>query len=132
MSKKLRGCKLKTKHSIKENDTNERHVKVIGKLHSHRLKQEMITSTHHVNQVNKLMSQMTLTKYQLVKQKELFYYSKVASHQVVQYEASQKEKIESDIKYLNGWLMEMAEEVKYANRMENDAVRKASKAGIIM
>ena len=78
------------------------------------------------------MSKLILTKYQLVNQKELFYSAKVASHQVVQYEASQKEKIESDIKYLNGWLMEMAEEVKYANRMENDAFRKASKAGIIM
>ena len=80
---------------------NERHVKVIGQLHSQQSKQEMITSTHHVNQVNKLTSQLTSTKYKLVKQKELFHSSKVASRQVVQEAESQKEKLESDIKYLN-------------------------------
>ena len=45
---------------------------------------------------------------------------------------SQKEKLESDIKYLNGWLMEMAEEVKDANRTAKDAVQKASKSSVIM
>ena len=65
----------------------------------------MITSTHHMNQVNKLMSHLTSTKSQLVKQKELFHSAKVARRQVVQEAESQKEKLESDIKYLNEWLM---------------------------
>ena len=77
-------CKLKTKHSKKENKKNERHVKVIDQLHSHRFKQEIVTRTHTNNQVNKLMSQLTLTKYQLVKQKESFHSAKFSRRQVVQ------------------------------------------------
>ena len=61
----------------------------------------MKTHTHHVNQVNKIMSQLTLAKSQYVNQKELFHSSKVARRQVVQEAESQKEKLESDIKYLN-------------------------------
>ena len=40
--------------------------------------------------------------------------------------ASQKERFESDIKYLNGWLMGMAEEVKDSKCTEKYAVFKAS------
>ena len=61
--------------------------------------------THHLNQINKIMSRMTLTKSQLVKQKKLFHSAKVARRQVVHDAASQKEKLEIDIKYLNGCLM---------------------------
>ena len=71
---------------------NERYVKVIVQIHSQRLKQEMMTSTHHVNQFNKLMSHLTSTKYQLVEQKELFNSAKIARCQVVQEESSQREK----------------------------------------
>ena len=78
------------------------------------------------------MSQLTLTKYQLVNQKELFHSAKIARCQVVQEAASNKEKLESDIKYLNIWLMEMAEKVKDTKRMENDDVWKASKSSVIM
>ena len=78
------------------------------------------------------MSQLTLTKSQLVNQKELFHSSKVTHRQVVQEAASLKEKIESDIKYLNEWLMEIAEEVNYAKRAAKGAVRKASKSSAIM
>ena len=91
-----------------------------------------MTSTHHVNQVNKLISQLTLTKSQLVKQKELFHSTKIARCKVVQQAASKKEKLECDIKYLNGWLMEMAEEVKYAKRTENDDFLKVSKSSLII
>ena len=84
-------------------------MKVIGKLHSQSLNQEIMTSTHHVNQFNKLISQLKSTKYQLFKQAELFHSAKVERRQVVQEAASQKEKPESDIKYLNEWLMKMAE-----------------------
>ena len=69
---------------------NELHVKLIGQLHSQRSNQYMMTSTHHVNQVNKLTYQLTSTKSQLVKQKELFHFAKVARHQVVKKAASQK------------------------------------------
>ena len=69
----------------------------------------MMTSTHNMNQVNKLTPQLTLTKYKLVKQKGLFHSANIARRQVVQEESSQKEKLESDNKYINGWLMEMAE-----------------------
>ena len=75
---------------------------------------------------------MTSTISQLVKQKELFHSAKVASCQVVQEAASQKEKLESDIKYINGCLMEMSEEVKDAKRTTKDAVRKASKSSVTM
>ena len=44
----------------------------------------------------------------------------------------QKEKLEIEIKYLNGWLMEMDEEAKYAKRTAKDAVWKASKSSVIM
>ena len=91
-----------------------------------------MTSPHHANQVNKLMPQMTSTRYQLVKQKELFHSAKVVRRKVVQKAASQKEKIESDIKYLNGWLIEMAEEVKDSKRTAKDAVMKASKSSVIL
>ena len=69
----------------------------------------MMTSTHHVNQVNKLMSHIAWTKSQLVRQKELFHSAKVSRSQFVQELASQKEKLESYIKYLNGWIMNMDE-----------------------
>ena len=107
-------------------------MKVIGQLHSQRSKNEMTTSTHNVNQVNKVTSQLTLKKTQLVKQKELFHSTKVARLQVVQEAESKKEKIESDIKYLNRRLMEMAEEVKDAKRKEKDAVWKSSKSSVII
>ena len=92
----------------------------------------MITSTNHVNQVNKPTSQMTSTKFEFVKQKELFHSAKVAWRQVVKEAASQKEKLEIDIKYLNVWIMEMAEEVKDAKRTAKYALRKASKSSFIM
>ena len=84
---------------------NERHVNTIGQLHSERFKQEMTKSTHHVNQVNKLTSQLTSTKHQLVKQKELFHSAKVAHCQVVQEAASQKEnlKVTSSISMDGSW-----------------------------
>ena len=69
----------------------------------------MMTRTHHVNQVIELTSQLTSTKYKLVKHKELFHSSEVARRRVVDEEAPQKEKIKSYINYLNIWLMEMAE-----------------------
>ena len=106
-------------------------MKVTSQLHSQRLKKEMMKSTHHVNQVNKLMSQLTSTKSQLVKQRELFHSTKVARRQVVQGAASQK-KLESDIKYLNGWLIEMYEKVKDAKRMAKETVKKSSKSSVIM
>ena len=109
---------------------NGRHVKVIGQLHSKRPKQEMTTTTHNMDQVNKLTSHLTLTKSKSVKQKELFHSAKVACRQVVQEAASQKEELESDINYLNAWLMEISEEVKCANCMENDYVWKASKSSL--
>ena len=67
---------------------NECHVKVIDELQSQRSKQEMTTSTHHVSQVNKIMSHLISTKYQLVKQKQIFYSTIVARRQVVQDVAS--------------------------------------------
>ena len=82
--KQQRECKLNTKQSKKEKEKNECHVKVICQLHSQRLKQEMTKITHHVNQVNKRTSQLTWTKYQLVNQKELSHFAKVARRQVVQ------------------------------------------------
>ena len=87
-------CKLNTKQPKKDNKINERHAKLIGQLHSQRLKQGIMTSTYNVNQVNKLMSQLKSTKSQLFKQK-------VARRQVVKEAESQKEKLESDINYLN-------------------------------
>ena len=92
----------------------------------------MTTSTHHVNQVDKLTSQLTSTIYQLVKENELFHSANVARLQVVQEAASKKEKLESDIKYINEWLMEVSQEVKDSKCTENDAVRKASKSSVIM
>ena len=50
----------------------------------------MMTSTHNVNQNNKLMSKLTPTKSKLVEQKELFQSVNVAQRQVVQEAASQK------------------------------------------
>ena len=91
-----------------------------------------MTSTHHVNQVNKPTPHLTSTKSQLVKQKELFHSAEVARRQGVQGAESQRERLESDIKYLNIWLMEMAEKVKDTKRMENDDVWKASKSSVIM
>ena len=111
---------------------NEHHLKVIGQIHSKRSNQEMTTSKHNVNQVNKITSQMTPTTSQLVKQKELFHSAKVARSQVVQEAASQQEKLESDIKYLNEWLMEVAEEVKDDKHKAKDAVWEASKSSVIM
>ena len=61
----------------------------------------MITSTHNVNQVNKHMSHLSSTKSKLVEQKELFHFTKVACRQVLKEAASQKQKLESDINYLN-------------------------------
>ena len=46
--------------------------------------------------------------------------------------ASQKEKLESDIKYLNRWIMAISEEVKDYKRTAKDDVRKASKLSVII
>ena len=46
--------------------------------------------------------------------------------------ASQKEKLESYIKYINGCLMKTAEEVKDANRMAKYSVWKGSKSSVII
>ena len=68
----------------------------------------------------------------MVNQKELFHSAKIARRQVVQEAASQKEKLESDIKYLNVWLVEMAEDVKDSKCTAKYAVRKASKSSVIV
>ena len=101
-------CKLNTNNSKKENEMNECHAKVIGQLKSQRSKKDMMTSTHHANQVNKLTSHLISTKSKYVKQKELFHSARVARRQVVKDAAAQIEKLDSYIKYLNGWLMVMA------------------------
>ena len=68
----------------------------------------------------------------MVKKKELFHSTKVSLRQVVQEAASQIEKLESDIKYLNGWLTKIDEEVKDAKCTEKDAVQKAGKSSVII
>ena len=124
--KKMLG-KLESERLKMEDD----HEKIVGQLESKRLKKESTLEQRHEKDVDALQSKLASRQSQVDKGKDSVHNAKVARRQVAQETASNKVKLQDEIKYLKEWLNDMADELKDTKRTAKDAAKKASNSSLL-
>mgnify|MGYP007086410298 CR=1 FL=1 len=124
--KKMLG-KLESERLKMEDD----HEKIVGQLESKRLKKESTLEQRHEKDVDALQSKLASRQSQVDKGKDSVHNAKVARRQVAQETASNKAKLQDEIKYLKEWLNDMADELKDTKRTAKDAAKKASNSSLL-